>query len=105
MEENEQELKYDDDETEIQPKSSRADHLKPWQFQPGQSGNPGGKPPGTISLKTFAKNYLLKLNDEEKLEFLKGMNKDKVWEMAEDKAGQGVQVSGEVTTKIIAIDE
>jgi hypothetical protein len=28
------------------PPSKRGQNLKKWQFQPGQSGNPGGKPVG-----------------------------------------------------------
>lgn len=79
--------------------------LKPWQFQPGKSGNPAGRPKGSKSLKTFAKEYLLSLTDEEKMEFMKGMDKKIIWEMAEDKPGQGVNVSGELTSKVISVDE
>ena len=32
---------------------------KPWQFQPGQSGNPAGKPRGTRSAITLAAEALL----------------------------------------------
>ena len=63
------------DETQEQPNKQPADHLKPWQFKPGVSGNPGGRPKGSKSLKTFAREYLESLSDEEKLEFLKGMDK------------------------------
>ncbi len=72
--------------TGLQSKSSRTEHLKPWQFKKGQSGNPEGKKVGTVSLKVFAKNYIQNLTDEEKLEYLEGLDKDKVWEMAEGKA-------------------
>lgn len=94
----------EDEETGIQPEISRAAHLKPWQFKPGQSGNPSGKPKGTVSLKTFAKNYIQGLTDEEKLAFLEGMDKKTIWEMAEDKAGQGVNVTGEMVSKVIKLD-
>lgn len=70
---------------------------KPWLFKPGQSGNPAGRPKGSKSLKTFAKEYLLSLNDEEKLEFMAGMDKKTVWEMAEDKPKQGTEISGKLT--------
>ncbi len=86
--------------TEEQPKKqprSRAEHLKPWQFQPGVSGNPKGREKGSKSLKTFAQEYLLSLNDEEKLEYMKGMDKKVIWEMAEDKPKQGTEVSGNLT--------
>lgn len=78
----------DTEDAAVQFKSRNYDHLKPWQFKPGQSGNPAGKKPGTISLKEYAKKYLRDLTDEEKLAFMKGLDKDKIWEMAEGKAAQ-----------------
>lgn len=93
-----------EEEPALQPSSSRAEHLKPWQFKKGQSGNPLGKPVGAVSLKTFARNYIQTLTDEEKLEFLEGIDKDKVWEMAEGKAKQDLEVSGEMVSKIVRLD-
>lgn len=93
------------DETEIQPNISQADRIKPWQFQPGVSGNPGGKPKGTVSLKTFAKNYIQNLSDEEKLEFMKGIDKKTVWEMSEGKAKQDMELDVTLQSKIISVDE
>lgn len=93
-----------EEETQEQDKKQDYEWLKPWQFNPGKSGNPGGRPKGSKSLKTFAKEYLLSLSDEEKLEYMKGMDKKTIWEMSEDKAGQGVQVTGEITSKIIRLD-
>ncbi len=94
-----------EEETEIQHGSSNDHHLKPWQFKPGVSGNPGGKPKGTVSLKTYARRMIQEMTDEEKLEFMKGIDKKTVWEMSEGKAKQDVEVSGELTSKIISVDE
>ncbi len=93
------------DDAQFQPKISPGDRLKPWQYKKGQSGNPGGKPVGTVSLKTYIKNKLLSMTDEEREEFLEGMDKKTLWEMGEDKAGQGVKVEGEITSKVISVDE
>lgn len=85
----------DDEVTETQVKGRQTDHLKPWQFKPGQSGNPGGMKPGTVSMKTWAKNYLSNLDEEERLEFMKGMNKTEVWKMAEGNPAQDITSGGE----------
>lgn len=80
---------------------------KPWLFKPGVSGNPKGRPPGTKSLKTYAKEYLLSLSDEEKLEFMAGMDKRIVWEMAEGKAKQDTEVDlkGSLTVNVLRYDD
>lgn len=57
--------------------------LKPWQFKAGVSGNPGGRPKGTISLKEYARKYLQELDEEGKKEFMEGLSKDIIWKMAE----------------------
>lgn len=73
-----------DEELQDEPKAGKADHLKPWQFKPGQSGNPKGRKPGP-SLKEWSKTYLMSLTDEERMEFMTGIDKKVVWEMAEGK--------------------
>ena len=59
------------------------DNLRPHQFKPGQSGNPGGRKKGSKSLKVFIREYLESLTDEEKLEYMKGMDKIDLFKMAE----------------------
>lgn len=76
--------------TEEQSKNS---HLKPWQFKPGQSGNPGGRPKGTISLKEYARKYLTEMSDEEKLDFMQGLDKVDIWKLAEGNPKQDTDIT------------
>lgn len=78
--------------------------LRPWLFKKGQSGNPKGRPPGK-SLKERARAMLQAMTPEEEQEFLEGIDKKTIWEMAEGKARQDVDLKGEVTTKIVQVDE
>ena len=81
-------------------KKDRYEHLKPWQFQPGQSGNWSGKPKGAISMKTRAKQYLASLTPKQAKEFLTGMDKKTVWEMAEGKPDQLNEHTGDLILQI-----
>lgn len=77
------------------------------KFKPGElwTGNKNGRPKGSKSLKTYVKEMLQDMTDEEKLEFLKGIDKKTLWEMSEGKPKQDMEVSGELTSKIISVDE
>ena len=84
------------EEKQKEQQGNKGAHLQPWQFKPGQSGNPLGRPPGR-SLKDRAKAYLSGLTDDEAVEFFSGMDKKTVWEMAEGKAEQTANVRGSLT--------
>ena len=69
-----------------QPQEQRKkqyDWIKGYQFVKGQSGNPGGRPKGAKSMKTFAREYLETLPDDEKVEFMRSLDPELVWKMAE----------------------
>lgn len=81
-----------------------ASHLAPYQFKPGQSGNPKGRPKGK-SMKDFAREYLSMLNDEERLEFLRGLPKDIIWRMAEGNPEAHSTVNVETPIPILSLDD
>ena len=79
---------------------------RPWLFQPGKSGNPAGRPKGSKTLKTYVAEMIRDMSDEEKLEFLKGLDKKVIWEMAEGRAKQETEIDATITgPAVIRIDE
>ena len=78
-------------------------NLRP--FPKGVSGNPGGRPKNT--LKDYVKQMFIEMSENEKEEWLK---KQKItgidmWKMGEGLPKSDIEHSGEVTTKIISVDE
>jgi len=94
----------EEENTGEQEKNSR-EWLKPYQYKKGQSGNPDGRPKGSVSMKTYVKNKLLSMTPEEREEFLEGIDKKTIWEMAENKPTQDLQVDADVREHIISVDE
>ena len=81
------------------------DWLKQYQWQKGQSGNPQGGKKGK-RLKTFALEMLENMSEEDKAEFLKSIDPKIVWEMAEGKAKQDVEVDATIHGRsAIKLDE
>lgn len=66
--------------------------LQPYAYKKGQSGNPSGRPEG-ISLKEYVRMKFRHMTDEEREEFLEGIDKKTLWEMAEDKPKQGTDIT------------
>ena len=80
------------------------DWLKQYQWQKGQSGNPGGGNKGK-KMKTLAAELLAGMSDEEKAKWLKTQSPDFVWRMAEGNPANNLELGGEVTSKVVSIDE
>lgn len=69
-----------DTETDNHSENSTAD--RPWLWKKGQSGNLKGRPKGK-TMKEWAREYLSKMTDEERDEWMSGLDKHVVWKMAE----------------------
>jgi hypothetical protein len=96
-----------EENTQEQNKKQNYDWLNGYKFVKGQSGNPGGRPKGSKSLKTFAREYLESIPDEEKIEFLRTLPSEMVWRMAEGNPTQDnkTEIKGEITLNQELIDK
>ncbi len=65
---------------------------KPWLWKKGQSGNIMGRPKGK-TMKEYAREYLERMTNEERDEWLEGIDKHKIWEMSEGKADTKADVT------------
>jgi len=66
--------------------------LIPYQWKKGQSGNPNGRPKGQ-TLKEFAREYLMSLPDEEKVEYLASLPPEITWKMAEGNPANATDIT------------
>jgi len=70
---------------------------RPWLWKKGQSGNLKGRPKGK-TMKEWAKDYLARMTDEERDNFMEGIPKEIVWKMGEGNPDS--KIDSEVNVKI-----
>lgn len=86
---------------EQQENSKVPPQLRKYVFKQGVSGNPGGRPRGSVSMKTFAQNYLLAMPEKDRIDFLNTLDPKTIWEMSEGKAKQDMEASVKATVNVI----
>ena len=80
------------------------------RLKKGEVANPAGRPVGK-TMKEFAREFLLKMDDEEKVKWLKSLGKDIVWRMAEGNPKQDTDITsggekiGQILDKLDKSDE
>lgn len=77
--------------------------LEPFKWKPGQSGNPDGRPPGP-SLKEWVRQQIAKMDDDTRVEFLKGVPREIVWKMAEGNPKDEAVIKSHITISDVLDD-
>lgn len=67
----------------MEDNSQEQSNSRPWLYKKGQSGNPGGRKKGSISMKEWIRRKLLSMTPEQREIFLEGVPKEVIWKMAE----------------------
>ena len=77
------------------------------KFLPNNNANPEGRPKGKLSIRQQILNRLEDNPEELKeiVEYFIKDNRELMWQMLEGKPKQDMELGGELTQKIISIDE
>lgn len=70
----------------------RTERLAPYMWKKGQSGNILGRPKGK-TMKEWAREYLARMTDEERDEWMEGVPKEVIWKMSEGNPKQDTDVT------------
>ena len=76
------------------------------KFKPGFSGNPSGRPKGT--LKDYVRRYFMEMSDEDKAEWLvrNKINPIDIWKMGEGNPKQDTEIDATISGPgILRLDE